>query len=164
MMKKGYFIEKLGKEEINREEKNRSIDNILCYSIPHLDNMLRSEVTPRDTYRVKNDPVPPLTNVPRYEAMSPIEKIAPNIQKSRFIKLSYLKNKKCKKIHRKVCLSIHFQYNENYYHYIFLFMSSLYDIEIQKTNHETITLESYRGKVLLIVNTATKCGLAPQFE
>lgn len=25
-------------------------------------------------------------------------------------------------------------------------------------------MEKYRGKVLVIVNTATKCGLAPQFE
>jgi hypothetical protein len=45
-MMRGYFIGKLGKEEINREEKDRSIDNILCYPIPHLDNMLGSEVSP----------------------------------------------------------------------------------------------------------------------
>ncbi len=43
-------------------------------------------------------------------------------------------------------------------------MPHLYDISIQKTNHDTITLREYAGKVLLIVNTATKCGLAPQFE
>jgi len=43
-------------------------------------------------------------------------------------------------------------------------MSHLYEISVQKTNHETITLDQYRGKVILIVNTATKCGLAPQFE
>lgn len=43
-------------------------------------------------------------------------------------------------------------------------MNSLYDIEIAKTNGESITLEAYKGKVLLIVNTATKCGLTPQLE
>lgn len=29
---------------------------------------------------------------------------------------------------------------------------------------ETFTLERFRGKVLLIVNTASKCGLAPQLK
>lgn len=41
---------------------------------------------------------------------------------------------------------------------------SLYDIEIQKTNHERVKMETFQGKVLLIVNTATKCGLTPQLE
>jgi glutathione peroxidase len=43
-------------------------------------------------------------------------------------------------------------------------MNSLYDIEISKTNGEIVTLEAHKGKVLLIVNTATKCGLTPQLE
>ncbi len=43
-------------------------------------------------------------------------------------------------------------------------MSSIYDITVQKTNGETISMSEYKWKVLLIVNTATKCGLAPQFE
>ena len=42
--------------------------------------------------------------------------------------------------------------------------TSLYDISIRKPNGEEISLSAYRGKVILIVNTATKCGLAPQFE
>lgn len=29
---------------------------------------------------------------------------------------------------------------------------------------ESTTLESYKGKVLLIVNVASKCGLMPQYE
>lgn len=43
-------------------------------------------------------------------------------------------------------------------------MSSLYDIAVQKPTGETISMAEYTGKVILIVNTATKCGLAPQFE
>ena len=41
---------------------------------------------------------------------------------------------------------------------------SIYDISVRKPNGEEISLSGYRGKVILIVNTATKCGLAPQFE
>ena len=41
---------------------------------------------------------------------------------------------------------------------------SVYDFSVQKPNGETVSLKEYSGKVLLIVNTATKCGLAPQFE
>lgn len=41
---------------------------------------------------------------------------------------------------------------------------TLYDIEVKTIKGEVQTLESYRGKVLLIVNTATKCGFAPQFK
>lgn len=43
-------------------------------------------------------------------------------------------------------------------------MTSLYDIPVKKTNGEEISLDQYKWKALLIVNTATKCGLAPQFE
>jgi len=39
-----------------------------------------------------------------------------------------------------------------------------YDIEIRTIHGEKKTLEEYRGDVLLIVNTATRCGFAPQFR
>lgn len=41
---------------------------------------------------------------------------------------------------------------------------SIYDIEVTSDLGETYKLERYRGKVMLIVNTATKCGLVGQFN
>ena len=43
-------------------------------------------------------------------------------------------------------------------------MSNIYDVKVLKTNGEETTLEEYKGKVLLIVNTATGCGFTPQYE
>jgi len=41
---------------------------------------------------------------------------------------------------------------------------SIYDIKIKHRNNEKISLNDYRGKVLIIVNTATGCGFTPQYE
>lgn len=41
---------------------------------------------------------------------------------------------------------------------------SLYDIEVKDIKGETRSLADYEGQVLLIVNTASKCGFTPQFE
>jgi len=41
---------------------------------------------------------------------------------------------------------------------------SIYEIEVPTVNGEVTTLEDYKGQLLLIVNTASGCGLAPQFE
>lgn len=40
----------------------------------------------------------------------------------------------------------------------------LYDIEVENMKGEFKALKEYQGKVLIIVNTASKCGLTPQFE
>ncbi|MED3995312.1 glutathione peroxidase [Peribacillus frigoritolerans] len=41
---------------------------------------------------------------------------------------------------------------------------SIYEIEVNKINGETISLEEYKGKVMIIVNTASKCGFSPQYD
>ena len=41
---------------------------------------------------------------------------------------------------------------------------SLYDLEFNDSKGIIVKMKQFEGKVLLIVNTATKCGLAPQFE
>ena len=43
-------------------------------------------------------------------------------------------------------------------------MTSVYDFSAEKLEGGTQPLDEYRGKVLLIVNTASKCGFTPQFE
>lgn len=41
---------------------------------------------------------------------------------------------------------------------------SLYQIRIEDINNNVVELEQYKGKVLLIVNTATQCFFTPQYE
>lgn len=40
----------------------------------------------------------------------------------------------------------------------------IYDFKAIDNNENEISLETYKGKVLLIVNTATKCGLTPHYK
>ena len=40
----------------------------------------------------------------------------------------------------------------------------IYDYEVTKANGEKLSLSEYKGKVMLIVNTATGCGFTPQYE
>lgn len=41
---------------------------------------------------------------------------------------------------------------------------SIYNFEVALEDGTVYSLEKYAGKPIIIVNTATKCGLAPQFE
>ena len=42
--------------------------------------------------------------------------------------------------------------------------ASIYDIPVRKISGEDASLGEYKGKVLLVVNVASKCGLTPQYE
>jgi glutathione peroxidase len=43
-------------------------------------------------------------------------------------------------------------------------MANLYDIPVNRITGEQSSLDEFRGKVLLIVNVASACGLTPQYE
>ncbi len=43
-------------------------------------------------------------------------------------------------------------------------MASIYDFIVKDKKDNDVSMSEYKGKVLLIVNTATHCGFTPQYE
>lgn len=43
-------------------------------------------------------------------------------------------------------------------------MTTLYDFTVSNQTDQLVSLHDYKGKVVLIVNTATGCGLTPQYQ
>ena len=42
-------------------------------------------------------------------------------------------------------------------------MASIYDFSVKDIDHQEISLEQFKGKTLLIVNVASRCGFTPQY-
>jgi glutathione peroxidase len=43
-------------------------------------------------------------------------------------------------------------------------MNSIYDFSLKDIDHKEVSLSQYLGKVVMIVNVASRCGFTPQYE
>lgn len=43
-------------------------------------------------------------------------------------------------------------------------MSNIYDYSVFNTKDQEVSLANFKGKVLVIIDTATSCGFTPQYE
>ena len=43
-------------------------------------------------------------------------------------------------------------------------MADIYDFKVEDLSGKPVKLDRYKGKVMLVVNTASKCGYTPQYQ
>ena len=43
-------------------------------------------------------------------------------------------------------------------------MATIYDFKVLSNRGKEVNLADYKGQVILIVNTASKCGFTPQYD
>ena len=63
-----------------------------------------------------------------------------------------------------VFLSLFFAFNSNGQEKNTAVTKNLYDFKAKSIDGKEINMSQYKGKVVLIVNTASKCGFTPQYE
>jgi glutathione peroxidase len=42
--------------------------------------------------------------------------------------------------------------------------TTLYDFKVKNNKHQEVDLSTYKGKVVVVVNVASKCGFTPQYK
>ena len=86
-----------------------------------------------------------------YQPLSPIRPISP---------------KKKEKLCNLFCflLSLHYICNHNQTYHHQKEMRTIYDFSVKDRKGNSVSLKEYANEVILIVNTATKCGFTPQYE
>ena len=57
-----------------------------------------------------------------------------------------------------------FRVNINTFINTFYIMRTIYDFSVKDRKGQSVSLKEYANEVILIVNTATKCGFTPQYE